>query len=73
MIKLTQRKKEILQNILKGIDTEKYYSYDVVQRKDGIWLVPDETRWFGDKGEFMGETFEEAKANIAEFAKDLID
>ena len=72
MRELTERKIEILQNILRGIDTEKYYYSDVEQYHDGIWLVPDDKRCIGDKGEFMGKSFEEAKVNIAEFVKDLL-
>jgi hypothetical protein len=71
MVKISQRKMDILQSIADKIDTEKYYSYQVQKRKDGFYLMPDEARWFGDKGEFMGETFEQAKVNIAEFTLNL--
>ena len=93
MIKLTNRKLEILQTIADKIDSDKYCHYDVVQfydgvpvipddyfdedyylegdnREDGIYLIPDEARWIGDIGEFMGDTFEQAKVNIAEFIGD---
>ena len=71
MIKLTERKLEILQRIADQIDTEIYYFYSVEEKRDGIYLVPDENRWIGDQGEFMGKTFEEAKVCIAEFVSNL--
>jgi hypothetical protein len=67
MVKLTDRKLEILQKSADKINTDKYYQYTVEQKKDGIYLVPDEPRFIGDNGEFMGKTFEQAKANIGEF------
>jgi hypothetical protein len=67
MIKLTERKQEILQAIADRIDTEVYYYFTVEQRDDGIYLMPDTPRFIGDPGDFMGTTFEEAKANIGEF------
>lgn len=71
MRKLTDRKLEILQNIADKINTEKYYAFEVVQLKDGIYLVPDESRWIGDTGEYLGDTFENAKYNIGIFVNEL--
>lgn len=91
MRKLTERKLEFLQNIANKIDSEKYYTFTVVQFKDGnqimpedyrddvadkyiddgIYLLPDESRWLGDRGEYMGNTFEDAKYNIGIFVNDL--
>jgi hypothetical protein len=71
MIKLTKRKREILQAIVDRIDTEIYYQYTVTQKKDGIYLIPDTARFINDPGEFMGVSFEEAKANIGEFVLSL--
>ena len=62
-----QEQLDILQAIADHIDSEKYYSYSVKEKKDGFYLVPDESRFFGDRGEFMGSTFKEAKANIVDF------
>lgn len=72
MVRSTEREMEILQSIADTIDTEKYYCYQVEKRKDGFYLMPDEHRWFGDKGEFMGETFEQATVNICVFVFNLI-
>lgn len=72
MYKISKRKMEILQKIADKIDAEKYYQYTVEQKEDGFYLIPDETRWIGDPGEFMGETFEQAKVAIAEFCQDLV-
>ena len=69
--RITKRKMEILQSIANRIDPEKYYTYKVRKKADGFYLIPDEARFLGDKGEFMGDTFEQAKVNIAEFCRDL--
>lgn len=71
MARITKRKMDILQGIADKIDTNKYHAYTVRKTKDGFYLIPDEARWFGDRGEFMGETFEQAKVNIAEFVVNL--
>ena len=71
MKKLTDRQLAILQRITEMIDTEKYFSFDVKQFSGGIYLMPDEPRWIGDNGEFMGETFELAKYNIGVFCEEL--
>ena len=73
MRKLTDRQMEILTRITELIDTEEYYSFSVKQRPDGIYLVPDEARFIGDNGEFMGKAFEQAKANIGEFVNLLME
>jgi len=89
MIKLTQRKLDILQSIADKIDSEMYYKFSVRQFKggkqimpedenyidgeDGIYLVPDEYRWIGDIGEYMGNTFEHAKYNIGIFVGSLMN
>ena len=89
MRKLTQRQLDILQSIADKIDSEIYYKYSVMQFKDGkqimpedenyidgedgIYLVPDENRWIGDIGEYMGDTFEHVKYNIGIFVNSLID
>lgn len=72
MRKLTQRKLEILQTIANKIDSEQYYTFAVEQRRNGIYLVPCEARWFGDIGEYMGDTFEDAKFNIGIFTRNLM-
>ena len=89
MRKLTQRQLDIFQSIADKIDSEIYYKYSVRQFKDGkqimpenenyidgedgIYLVPDEDRWIGDIGEYMGDTFEHVKYNIGIFVNSLID
>lgn len=89
MRKLTQRQLDILQSIADKIDSEIYYKYSVMQFKDGkqimpedenyidgedgIYLVPDEDRWIGDIGEYMGNTFEHAKYNIGIFVGSLMN
>lgn len=44
-----------------------------IDGEDGIYLVPDENRWIGDIGEYMGDTFEHVKYNIGIFVNSLID
>lgn len=51
---------------------DEYYYMQGDEREDGIYLIPEESRWIGDTGEFMGYTFEQAKVNIAEFIGDKL-
>jgi hypothetical protein len=71
--KLDQRRLGILQDIADKIDSEVYYSFEVQERVNGVYLVPCEPRFVGDPGEYMGESFEEAKANIGDFVKLLME
>jgi hypothetical protein len=71
MKKLTNKQLEILQSLTEIVDTEKYYEYTVEQKSDGIYLIPDFARWIGDEGEFMGNTFLHAKANIKSLCEQL--
>lgn len=71
--KLDQRKLGILQDLADKIDSEVYYSFTVKQRVNGIYLVPYEARFIGDPGDYMGDSFEEAKANIGEFVNLLME
>jgi len=43
----------------------------IIPCDDGIWLVPDEARFMGDFGEFMGTSYEQAKYNIGVFVESL--
>jgi hypothetical protein len=61
----------ILQSIVNNIDTEIYHEFLVSKKKNGYYLIPSEARWFGDSGEYMGETFDEAKLNIIDFVEFL--
>lgn len=65
------RKLEILEAIVSKIDKDKYYDFAVERRKTGFFLVPDESRYLGDEGEFMGKTFEDAKIAITKFVSNL--
>ena len=48
-------------------------NYGDIDGEDGIYLVPDEARWIGDIGEYMGNTFEHAKYNIGIFVGSLMN
>jgi len=48
-------------------DYDEYYYMLGDEREDGIYLIPEEGRYIGDTGEFMGFTFEQAKVAIDDF------
>lgn len=67
-----KNKLNILQSLADQIDEEKgYYKFFVERKKSGYFLVPEEPRYLGDEGEFMGKNFEDAKIAITKFVSNL--
>lgn len=58
----TARLQEILEDLLVP---GKHGEWNVVYRPgSGYWMEPEESRYFGDEGEFLGEDFETAAKTI---------
>lgn len=62
-------KTQQLQQLVDSLKTDYHFDWQV-KKKGKLWyLVCDEARYFGDKGESMGETFEEAVELITNFLR----
>lgn len=62
-------KQEQLQKLVDDACEKKpeYYTFHVEFRgRAGWWAIPEERRWFGDAGEYLGANFSAAKKTLFE-------
>lgn len=54
---------QLVDHYIENDDT--LYQFSVEFRgRSGWWAVPDEYRYFGDKGEYLGQNFDQAKKTL---------
>lgn len=58
-------RKEYLQSLADKLRTDKQYEFEIQFRgRGGWWGEPNEVRWIGDAGEFLGMDWREAEKAI---------
>ena len=58
-------KTEKLQKIWDDNKESCHYNFQIIWRGfGGWWAIPDEIRWWGDEGEFLGRSFVEAEVTL---------
>ena len=60
----TKSVQQRLQTLVDELTKPEHYKFEVYRKSDGYYLIPDETRWLGDKGDYIGPSFEEAEKEI---------
>ena len=53
-----------LQNLADELRTDEQYNFQIQWRGNGFWAIPDESRWIGDDGEYLGPKKFEAEISL---------
>lgn len=58
--------KRQLQVLADSLQTEDHYEFEIVYRglRSGYWAIPDEPRWYGDEGSYLGDDLKSASRTL---------
>jgi len=57
-------KTERLQQLANELKTLDQYDFLIEWQGSCFWAHPDEPRWFGDQGEYLGPNYDEARLTL---------